>query len=204
MKLLQVNSAPAGSGAAAAFHLFDVFTEMVVDRQFLALSDGLAAYIKDVTLADLSDDIGIATVINILGSTTADGAIESPVVIESEEIDQVILLVTATFGLFPADTFTGIFHHFAADRDIFEGIDAPPVNFGRPDFQSEASELRIDSRLLWRIGGGHCFFSRRRLSRLNRRSRDHSKHCSGIAHPAQENAAKGVHFDTENAVSCNP
>ncbi len=74
----------------------------------------------------------------------ANGAIEGPVVIEREERDHVILLVTAAFGLFPADFLAGVFDHRAPDRDIFESVNTPPVDFRRPHFQPVTGEPGID------------------------------------------------------------
>ena len=153
LTLFEVDGTPAGRGAAAAFHLFDIFPEVVIDRQFLALPNRFTGEIENVTLADLGDDIRVAAMIDVLRSTAANGAIEGPVVIECEEVDHAILLVTAAFGLFPADALTGVFHHLATHRNIFESVNTPPMYFGRPDFHFETGVSGID-RGFRSCGGG--------------------------------------------------
>src|SRR4051794_20424785 len=101
---------------------------MVIDRQFLAPPDRFAGHIQDVPLANLGDDVRVAAVIDELRPAAADGAVQRPVVVKREQIDQLILAVASPFGLFPADTLAGVLDDLASRGYIFPGVNAPAMN----------------------------------------------------------------------------
>jgi hypothetical protein len=143
MKLLvpgiQVDRAPAARRAAATCHFIDVIGEVVVDGELFTFTDRTPAHKEDVTLANDSRKIGIARVVDVLGTAAADGAVERPVVIESEQIDHARLFVAAALGFFAADPLASILDHFTAFGDVLTGVNAPAVDFRGLRIKLEAS-----------------------------------------------------------------
>src|SRR5690349_24328260 len=76
---------------------------------------------------------------------TADGAIDSPVIVERKEIDEVVVCLGAALGFPAADSLAGVFNHFAPGGDAFGGIDAPAVNFRTCELHAEAGIARINT-----------------------------------------------------------
>ena len=117
---------------------------MVIDGQLFSLSDGPFAYTQDVAVPDDRPDVGIATVIYVLGTAAADRAVERPVFVQGEKVDHAPLFFAAAPRLFPADTFAGVFQHLAASRDVLRGVDAPAVNLRGFDLKLEICIVLID------------------------------------------------------------
>jgi len=146
--LSQVDRSPAGNGSAPAWDLLNIFREVIVERQLFPASDGLAAHIEDVTLANFGDDIRITAMIEVFRSTAADRAIEGPIVVQREQVDHAILLVTPPLGFPAVDALAGILHYFAASWYIFRCVDAPAVNLRRTDFELETGVPGVDGGCL--------------------------------------------------------
>lgn len=147
LNLFQVDCAPARTRSTAARYCFDVFSEMVIDRQFLAAANRATTHIKDMALTDFGDDIGVATMIDKFGATAAHGPVEGPIAIESEEVDEPVLLIAAAFRFLATDALAAILDDFAAGGNVLGSINAPAVDFRGADGEAESGIFGID--------GGH-------------------------------------------------
>ena len=153
--LFEVDGPAAQSRPAFAGYVFNVFGEMVIDGQLLAFADRAAAHVKNMAFPDNGDNVRVAAVVDVFGAAAAHGAVESPVIIEREQIDHPRLLIAAPLRLAAADAFSGVLDDLPSRGNVFAGVNPPPVDLRRPDQQSEAGEFGSDRRLLRRLPDGH-------------------------------------------------
>src|SRR6478672_10747583 len=82
--------------------------------------------------------------VDVFRSRAADRSIDGPIIVEREKIDEVGA-VSAALGFMPADSFTGIFDHFAVRWNSLSGINPPAVNFRARKLHPEAGIAGIDT-----------------------------------------------------------
>ena len=130
---------------------------MVVVRQFFAGSN-LSQTDQPQPFSDRpKHQVGLATVIDQLGSVATRSAVDRPVRIEPSQVVQASASAGGSLQkspprLRPGDSFSRIFNNFASRRDILGRKYAQAVNSGITDAQLEMGGSR-DARL-GRSGGG--------------------------------------------------
>ncbi len=82
--------------------------------------------------------------VDVLRPGAADGAIEGPIIIEREEIDQPTRLGTP-LGFTAADALTGVFNHLPAHGNKLGCVHAPAMDFRGGKSHAEARVSRIDA-----------------------------------------------------------
>jgi len=95
-----------------------------------------------VTFENPGAEVGVAGVIDVFGSAAADRAIETPVAVDGEQVDE-IGRFGAALGLLAADAFAGVLDDLALGRDALAGVDAPTMNFGLGNAQLKAGVPRV-------------------------------------------------------------
>src|ERR1039457_5200864 len=113
---------------------------MVVDSQFLLGLNRAKAHVEDVTFDDSRHHVWLAAVIQVLRAGTADGAIDRPVGIEREQVDE-IACIRAAFGFTAVDLLARIFYDLPVGRNQLGRIDSPAVNLGGGGHKPEARVL---------------------------------------------------------------
>lgn len=93
---------------------------------------------------DPGAQIGVAGVIDVLGSAAAYRTIDGPIIVEGEEIVHGARI--ALPGLGTADALTGVLDDLAAAGDEFFGEDAVAVDGRRSDAEAETDVLRVEAR----------------------------------------------------------
>src|SRR5438270_13412552 len=124
--LFDVDGPAAFGRPTAAFHALDLLGEEIVDGQFLARLYHALAHVEDVAPHDAAIQIGIAAVVDNLGATAAEGAVDGPVIIKRKEVGDGAL--TAALGFAAADLLAGVLDDPAARRNALERIDSAAVN----------------------------------------------------------------------------
>src|SRR5258708_14634770 len=109
-----VDGSAAIGGPTVTGHFLSGPCEPVIDQKFFAGLNTAQAEVEDTTAPDLSDQIRIAGVINILSAAAALGAIEPPILIDRKQ--KVQLARRAALGLAPADALSGVLDDLGAGR----------------------------------------------------------------------------------------
>jgi hypothetical protein len=181
--LLEIDGSPAPRCPTSARDIFDFFGKVVVDRKFFAFADGPRAHIKNVASLDDGLDVGIAAVIYVLRAAATDGAIESPVVIQCEQVDFIALFLAATLSFLAADLLAGVLNYLPAGGDVLTGVDTPAMNLRGFQNKLEVGISRIDFRYLNRLHWRHlrnCSDARPHLRRAM--FRNACRRCTSAVH----------------------
>lgn len=93
---------------------------------------------------DPGAQIGVAGVIDVLGSAAAYRTIDGPIIVEGEEIVHGARIALPGFGA--ADALSGVLDDFAASRDGLFGEDAVAVDGRRSDAEAETDVFRVEAR----------------------------------------------------------
>src|SRR4051812_7416178 len=119
---IQINYAAASRGSAGARNFFNLFREVVVHRQLLALLDPAPADIENVTLEDRRPQVRLARVIDVFRPTAPHCAVQRPVVIQHEQVR--MGAEPAPPRLPPSDPLARVFDDLPAGRNSLGRVDA--------------------------------------------------------------------------------
>lgn len=92
---------------------------------------------------DAAYQVGIAAMVDDLGSAAVHGAVQRPIGIYGEQIS--VVAVAANFGFFAIQALPGILNHLTIRWNTLAGEDSVSMDFGASDQKLETRELLVDS-----------------------------------------------------------
>jgi len=140
-------SAPAAAGAAAAGHALKVNRITVIHRQFFAGTYLPAAEEEQMVANAPPHQIGIARVVDELGTASTRAAVHPPPGIHDRDVN--VFWRVYLPGLLESEAFAGVFDDAAALRNVLERKHSIPMKQRAPYSKIIIRRLGVDLGRLW-------------------------------------------------------